>query len=74
MEDSGTVMLVACNKQVYIGWLEATVLSVYLPEEKRKSMYVHSTFLVSLPPLPPGPCPTRPFSYPCVAEPVRTDE
>ena len=71
MEDSGTVMLVACNKQVYIGWLEATVLSVYLPEEKRKSMYVHSTFLASL---SPGACPAGPFSYPCVAEPVRTDE
>ena len=29
------VVSVARSKQVYIGWLEATVLSIYLPEEKR---------------------------------------
>jgi hypothetical protein len=40
-------------------------LNVYLPEGKRTSIYVHSTFLTSLSPchlatLPPGACPAEP--------------
>jgi hypothetical protein len=54
--------VVARSRQVYIEWLEATVLSVYLPEEKRTSIYVRPTFLATL---PPGAC---------VAEPVRAGE
>ena len=31
---------VARSKQVYIEWMEATVLSIYLPEVKRTFMYI----------------------------------
>jgi hypothetical protein len=32
---------------VHIEWLEATVLSVYLPEEKRTSIYARSSFFAT---------------------------
>jgi hypothetical protein len=44
----------AANR-VYIGWWEAAVLSVYLPEEKRTSIYARSSFLATLPPGPARP-------------------
>jgi hypothetical protein len=49
------VHLVARSKQVYMEWLEATVVSIYLPEEKR-TFYVHS----NLPCCPRPPCRLRP--------------
>jgi hypothetical protein len=45
---------------VYIGWLEATVLAVYLPKEKRTSIHVRSAFLTSLPPCHLGPAQLHP--------------
>jgi hypothetical protein len=45
-------LFVARSKQVYIGWLEAAVLSVYLLEEERTSIYARSSFLATLPPGP----------------------
>src|SRR2546423_7424753 len=47
---NSVIVCVACSKQVYIGWLEATVLSIYVSEEKRISLYLRSTFLASLSP------------------------
>jgi hypothetical protein len=71
---------IARTRQVCTELMEATVLSVYLPEEKRTSIYGRSSFLATL---PPGACPAEPFSYLCVAkslsylfiaEPLRTGE
>src|SRR5271154_1041263 len=61
---------VARSRQVCIYWVVEALL-VYLPKGKRTSIYVRSTFLATL---PPSACPAEPFSYLCVAEPVRTGE
>jgi hypothetical protein len=37
----------ARSRQVYMEWLEVIVLSVYLSEEKRTSIYVCSSFLAT---------------------------
>ena len=34
------VVFVTCSKQVYMEWMEADVLSIYLPEVKRTFMYI----------------------------------
>jgi hypothetical protein len=36
---------VARSKQVYIGWMEATVLSIYLPE--KRTFILHLTYLAA---------------------------
>jgi hypothetical protein len=54
---------------VYIGWLEATVLSIYLPEAKRTSIYVRSTFLASLLPCHLGPAQLNPSATPVFLSP-----
>lgn len=56
---------IARSRQAYIEWLEATALSIYLPEEKRTSIYVRSiSFAISL----PGVRPAERFSYLCISD------
>jgi hypothetical protein len=51
-----------------VRWKEDAELLVLLPEKTRTSIYARSSFLATL---PPGACPADPFSYLCVAEPLR---
>src|SRR5256885_9007271 len=55
-----------CAQQIVdIEWLEATVLSIYLPEEKRTSIYARPTLIVSV-----VTCLAEPFGlslYSCVS-------
>jgi len=45
-----SVVSVARSRQVYIEWLEVTVLSIYLPEEKEDVyMYTRPTLLPKQP-------------------------
>ena len=62
------MILLRC-KQVYIGWSEATLLSVYLPEAKRTSIYVRSTFLASLLPCYLGLAQLNPSATPVFLSP-----
>ena len=66
-----TFVFVARSKQVYIEWMEATVLSIYLPEEKRTFICTFDLpFCLRLPcclrPPFPGTCPADP-SCPALA-------
>jgi hypothetical protein len=42
-----SVDIVARRKQVYIGWLEATVLLLSTYQKRRRRLYVHSTYLAA---------------------------
>jgi uncharacterized protein YjbI with pentapeptide repeats len=58
------VHLVARSKQVYMEWLEATVVSIYLPEEKRTFICTLDPHCCLRPPCHLGPAQLNPPATP----------